>query len=128
MFHRNNPKYTSNSISTLLKNEQVIVQERVCIYGVIQCGNKVRLSLMLFTHQWKKTLLYNRLFPPVYTRRGETPCAGRLKEGKPCKGVSRYLCQWMNWQKRVGFFMGYTASSVFRSRNSKKKDLSCFCL
>lgn len=122
MFHRNNPKYTSNSISTLLKNEQVIVQERVCIYGVIQCGNKTSLSLMMFIHQWKKTPLYYMVFPPVYTRRGETPCAGFLEEGKHCKGVSRYLRCWVNWRNRVGVLLSYTASCMFRSGNSKKAD------
>lgn len=82
MLHRNNPKYTSNSTSTLLKNEQVIAQERVCIYGVTQCGNKVRLFLVFFTHQWKKIPLDCRV---LYKERGNTLCCC-LEEKKPLRG------------------------------------------
>lgn len=58
-------------------------------------------------------------YPAVYRRGEETPCAGHLEEEKPCEGVSRYLCPWVNWLNRVGALLSYAASCMFQSRNSK---------
>lgn len=76
-----------------------MVQERVCIYGVMQSGNKARLSLMLFTHQRREIS-----FPlAIYTRREETPCDGCL-EWQSCKWVSGYQCCWERRPERAGAF------------------------
>lgn len=76
-----------------------MVQERVCIYGVMPSRNKARLFLMLFTHQWREIS-----FPlAIYTRREETPCDGCLGWWS-CKWVSGCQCCWESRQKRAGAF------------------------
>lgn len=62
----------------------------MCIYGVMQRGNKARLSPMLFTHQWKKTLLYYRFPPsPLFVQEEEKhPVLVALRRGSPVKQVS----------------------------------------
>lgn len=125
MFHRNNPKYTSNSTSTLLKNEQAIAQERVCIYSVIQSGNKARLSLMLFTHQWEQIPLLCRVFPLFIQREEKHPALLPPRRGSPWGDPQVPLLPG-EWAHQGRCLFEPRSKFIFRSRNSKKK--TCFPL